>query len=147
MNINMLGISPELNKSSIMSLCPNYGSNLEIFAYGNVPLMNTNYCFLGKSNKCYPDCSKRCFNANEKFFLEDRIGFNFRFIPDNIQTITTIFNSRITSIETKDFNIGSLRINLLDETIDEINNIITTISSGNRLEGNIYTNGNLNRDI
>lgn len=147
MNINMLGISPELNKSSIMSLCSNYGSKLEIFAYGNVPLMNTNYCFLGKSNKCYPDCSKRCFNANEKFFLEDRIGFNFRFIPDNIQTITTIFNSRITSIETKDFNIGSLRINLLDETIDEINNIITTISSGNRLEGNIYTNGNLNRDI
>lgn len=147
MNVDIIGISPELNKSSIMSLCSNYGNNLEIFAYGNVPLMNTNYCFLGKSNKCYPDCSKKCFNSNEKFFLEDRIGFNFRFIPDNIQTVTTIFNSRITSIETKDFNIGSLRINLLDETIDEINNIINTISLGNRLEGNMYTNGNLNRDI
>ena len=57
MNVDIIGISPELNKSSIMSLCSNYGNNLEIFAYGNVPLMNTNYCFLGKSNKCYPDCS------------------------------------------------------------------------------------------
>lgn len=147
MNVSMIGISPELNRSSILSLCSNYGYNLEIFAYGNVPLMNTNYCFLGKSNKCYPDCSKKCFNYNEKFFLEDRLGFDFRFIPDNIQTVTTIFNSRITSIETKDFNIGSLRINLLDENINEINNIITTVVSGNRLEGNLYTNGNLNREI
>ena len=147
LGINTIGISPELNKSAIISLCNSYGNNLELFAYGNVPLMNTNYCLLGKSNKCYPNCSKQCFNTNQKFFLEDRIGFNFRFIPDNIQTITTIFNSRTTSIDTNDFNVKSLRINLLDENIEEINKIISTVKSGKKLEGSQYTNGNLNRKI
>ena len=79
--------------------------------------------------------------------MVDRLGFEFRFIPDNIQTITTVFNSRITSIETKDFNVKSCRINILDESIDEINKVINTVSKGNRLEGNMYTNGNLNREI
>lgn len=147
LGINTVGISPELNKSAIVSLCNSYGNNLELFAYGNVPLMNTNYCFLGKSNKCYPNCTKQCFNANQKFYLEDRIGFNFRFIPDNIQTVTTVFNSRTTSIETKDFNVKSLRINLLDENIDEINKIIDVVRSGKKFEGAQYTKGNLNRKI
>ena len=147
LGINTVGISPELNKSAIISLCNSYGNNLELFAYGNVPLMNTNYCFLGKSNKCYPNCSKQCFNVKQKFFLEDRIGFDFRFIPDNIQTVTTIYNSRTTSIETKDLNAKSLRINLLDENIEEINKIINTVKNGKKFEGAQYTNGNLNRKI
>lgn len=40
-----------------------------------------------------------------------------------------------------------LRIDILDESIDEINSIINVIKSGNRLEGIEYTNGNLNREI
>ena len=47
----------------------------------------------------------------------------FRILPDNIQ------------------------IDILDESIDEINSIINVIKSGNRLEGIEYTNGNLNREI
>ena len=42
-------------------------------------------------------------DTSKKYALVDRLGFEFRFIPDNIQTVTTVFNSRITSIETKDF--------------------------------------------
>ena len=109
--------------------------------------MNTNYCFLGKSNKCYPNCDKKCFDTSKKYTLVDRLGFEFRFLPDNIQTVTTVFNSRITSIETKDFNAKSCRLNILDENIDEINKVIDTVSKGNRLEGSTYTNGNLNREI
>ena len=71
----------------------------------------------------------------------------FRIMPDNIQTVTTIFNSKITSISTQDFDIDFARIDILDETISEINNIIQTVKSGNRLEGKDYTNGNLNRII
>ena len=146
-DIDLIEISPELNKTNISSLCNSYGDNIEVFAYGKLPVMNTNYCFLGKSNKCYPNCDKKCFDTSKKYALVDRLGFEFRFIPDNIQTITTVFNSRITSIETKDFNVKSCRINILDETIDEINEVINTVSKGNRLEGNMYTNGNLNREI
>lgn len=146
-DIDLIEISPELNKTNISALCNSYGDKLEVFAYGKLPVMNTNYCFLGKSNKCYPNCDKKCFDTSKKYALVDRLGFEFRFIPDNIQTVTTVFNSRITSIETKDFNVKSCRINILDESIDEINKVINTVSKGNRLEGNMYTNGNLNREI
>ncbi len=71
----------------------------------------------------------------------------FRILPDNIQSVTTIFNSKTTSISPKDFNIDFARIDILDESIDEINHIITVVKSGNRLEGKEYTNGNLNREI
>ena len=71
----------------------------------------------------------------------------FRILPDNVQSVTTIFNSKITSTSPKDFNIDFARIDILDESIDEINHIITVVKSGNRLEGKEYTNGNLNREI
>lgn len=71
----------------------------------------------------------------------------FRILPDNIQSVTTIFNSKTTSISPKDFNVDFARIDILDEFIDEINSIINVIKSGNRLEGIEYTNGNLNREI
>ena len=67
--------------------------------------------------------------------------------PDNIQTVTTIYNSKITSIIPKKFSINYARIDILDENIQQINDIIQTVKQGNRLEGNKYTNGNLNRAI
>lgn len=72
---------------------------------------------------------------------------NFRILPDNIQSVTTIFNSKTTSISPKDFKIDFARIDILDESINEINHIINIVKSGNRLEGKEYTNGNLNREI
>lgn len=71
----------------------------------------------------------------------------FRILPDNLQNVTTIFNSKITSISPKDFDIDFARIDILDESIDEINYIINVTKFGNRLEGTAYTNGNLNREI
>ena len=69
------------------------------------------------------------------------------FRSDNMQTVTSIYNSKILSILPSDFNSENLRIDILDEDIKQINNIIETVKSGNRLEGNIYTNGNLYRNI
>ena len=67
----------------------------------------------------------------------------FPIMPDNVQTVTTLFNSKITSISYSGFAIDSARIDILNENIDEINNIISVVSSGKRLEGSEYTNGNL----
>ena len=140
-------ISPELDKNTITDLTKNSFSK-ELIIYGNTPLMSSNYCLLGKTNRCYPDCGTRCLNEDKKYFLEDRLGLKFRIISDNIQTVTTIYNSKITSISTNMFNnIDSFRVDLLDENINEINNIIDTVISNKRLEGNDYTNGNLNREI
>ena len=38
-------------------------------------------------------------------------------------------------------------MDILDETIDEINRVILTHKSGNKLEGKLYTNGNINKDV
>ncbi len=144
---NTITLSPELNKLDLQNLCNSHLScNLEIIAYGRTPLMNTNYCLLGKTNKCYPSCKHLC-NTENKYYLKDRLGLLFRIIPDNLQTITTIYNSKITFIESKDIYVDSVRIDILDESINEINNIINVINSGEKLEGSNYTNGNFNKDI
>lgn len=146
LNINTFTISPESDKPLILSLLEHNILESELIVYGYTPVMNSNYCLLGNSNRCYKDCDRKCTN-NNKYYLKDRMGFNFRVIPDNIQTVTTIYNSKILSILPSDFNSENLRIDILDENIEQINNIVHTIKSGNRLEGNIYTNGNLYRNI
>jgi hypothetical protein len=110
--------------------------------------MNSNYCLLGKTNKCYTTCSHICTNdINKKFYLKDRLGFLFRVLPDNIDTVTTIYNSKISSIEHKDIFVDSIRIDILDESISDINYIINIVKTGEKLEGKDFTNGNFNKEI
>lgn len=72
---------------------------------------------------------------------------NFPIMPDNIQTVTTLFNSKITSISPQEFSTNFARIDILEEDISQINEIVQTVKDGKRLEGKEYTNGNLNREI
>ena len=162
LGINKYTISPESTKNIISSLCgsvensgvsENGTSGLknilpaELIVYGNTPLMNMNYCPLGKTNKCYPTCSSKC-NLNNSYYLKDRLNMKFRILFDNIQTISTIYNCKTTSISPNDFsNVNCYRVDILDESIDEINNIVNTVKKGERLEGKEFTNGNLNREI
>ena len=143
LNVDTVTLSPELNKLDLQNI---YANNTELIVYGNTPIMNSNYCLLGKSNKCYPECKKLC-NSSNKYFLKDRLGFLFRIIPDNYETVTTIYNSKITSIPHKEVNIDSVRIDILDENISEINNIIRVVKTGEKLEGKNYTNGNFSRNV
>lgn len=144
LGITRFTISPELDKNTITKLINE--SNQELIVYGRTPLMNMNYCPLGKSNKCYPTCKMNC-TKNNKYYLKDRMNFKFPLVPDNIQTISTLYNSKITSIAPADFPKTSLRIDILEESVSEIQNIINTVKTGNRLEGLNYTNANLNREI
>ena len=120
----MVTLSPELDESDINKICK-INKNIELITYSTIPLMTTSYCLLGNSNKCYEKCSHKC-NSSNSYFLKDRYGFKFRIIPDNIQTLTTIYNSRVKKINCNDFSISSTRIDILSETIDEINSLIGT---------------------
>lgn len=147
LNVSTITISSELNKDEINSIAINSSIPTEFIVYGNTPLMTSNYCLLGKANKCYPDCGQRCSMQN-KYYLKDRMNFLFRIIPDNMQTVTTVYNSKISSIDISEISyVDNFRIDILDETIEEINNIINTVKQRKRLEGKEYTNGNLNRDV
>ena len=123
LNINRYTISPELDKENILDLCNNNLLDNELIIYGKLPLMNIRYCLLGKSNLCYPECDSKCRTKNY-YELKDRLQMKFRFLPDNVQTVTTIFNSKTLSIEPKNFNVNCIRIDILDENIKEINKVI-----------------------
>ena len=144
LGINRIMPSVELEKLELLDLLEKNNIDIELLVYGKTPLMTNNYCYLGKSNKCYPECKKLCLE-NSKFFLKDRLGFEFRIVPDNTCTITTIYNSKITSINYNDFIslISSVRIDILDESIDEIQKIINKVKNQERFEGKEYTNGRM----
>ena len=146
LNFSTITLSPELDEDGFLNLCEKETLPKELIVYGKIPVMTMNYCVLGKSNKCYNTCKKLC-NLNNKYYLKDRMGFLFRVIPDNLQTISTIYNSKIFSIKSSDFDTTFSRIDILDENVLEINNIIKTIKNGDRFEGKDFTNGNLRREI
>ena len=91
-------------------------------------------------------CSMPCLKDN-KYFLKDRLSMNFRIIPDNIDCQSTLYNAKITSIESKNLNIDSIRIDIIDESASEIQKIIDTHKLGKKLSGEIYTNGHINRPV
>lgn len=143
LNITKTTLSPELSK---LSLSHNIITDAELIVYGTTPVMTANYCLLGKSNHCYLDCTRMC-NLENKYYLKDRMGFNFRIIPDNIETVTTIYNTKTTSISIENLGFSSYRIDILDENIDKINFVINQVKNGLRLEGAKFTNGNFNREV
>ncbi len=144
--ISRFTISPELDKKAIQTLCDYNYLQKEMIVYGRLPLLNMNYCLLGETDKCYPECKSRCQNEHT-YYLKDRLNMQFPILPDNIQTVSTLLNSKITSISPQDFPINFARVDVLDEDILQINHIIQIVKSGKRLEGKEFTNGNLNREI
>ena len=141
-------LSPELTKYQINDLV-DLNITKEIIAYGNICVMNSEYCPIGSlvgglctDKKCSMPCIK-----NDKYYLRDRLNMDFRVIPDNIDCQSRIFNTKTNSIETLDLNVNSIRIDILDEHFSEIQKIIDTHKAGKKLSGEKYTNGHLNRPV
>ena len=146
LGVSKFTLSPELDKKTIQELCNYNYLQKELIVYGKIPLIHMNYCLLGETNKCYPTCKVRCQN-DKTYYLKDRLNMEFEIMPDNIQTVTTLLNSKTTSISPKDFQIDYARIDILHETIAEINKIIKTVREGKKFQGKEFTSGNLNREI
>lgn len=146
LRISCFTISPELDQKTIQGLCSDSILEKEMIVYGRIPLVHMNYCLLGETDKCYPTCKTYC-QTDYSYFLKDRLNMHFPIIPDSIQTVTTLLNSKITSISPKDFSINFARIDIWNEDISQINDIVRIVKCGKRLEGKNYTNGNLNKSI
>ena len=56
--------------------------------------------------------------------MKDRLNAKFRVIPDNIDTVTTVYNCKNSFISHKNLDVDFVRIDVLDESIEEINSII-----------------------
>ena len=146
LGVNKITLSPELNESDLKKITSNSNYNTEILVYGRLPLMNIGYCPLGKSNKCYPTCDMKC-KSNDTFYLKDRLNMKFRIIPDNIQTISTIYNSKITSIDYSNINCDSVRISILDESVPEIVDIIDNVKNNKVFKGSNYSSIGFNKNV
>ena len=146
LGLSRITLSRELNQELIKDMLSTANINAEMIIYGNLPLMASSYCLLGKTNKCYPDCGVNC-KKNNKYYLKDRLGFNFRIIPNNVETVTLICNSKTLSVSTKELPINFVRLDMIDENIDEINKAVNKAYNREKLEGLQYTNGNLYREV
>lgn len=146
LGLSRITLSRELNQELIKEMLANANINTEMIVYGNLPLMASSYCFLGETNKCYPDCGTNC-KKNNKYYLKDRLGFNFRVVPNSIETVTLICNSKTLSVSTKDLPVNFVRLDILDESINEINEAVDKAYNREKLEGLQYTNGNLYREV
>ena len=139
LNFNTVTISPELNEEEIKDIKTNL--NKEFIVYGRTPLMTSEYCTIGTFKNCNGMCTKG------KYVLKDRMNFEFPIYTNRINCNTTIYNSKITSIRWKNLRVDTIRIDILEENIEEINRIIEIHKNNQRLEGQNYTNGNLKKEI
>lgn len=142
--LKKLGISkyivpPEAEKETIKGLTENIEK--EIIVYGRTLLMTTEYCTIGTLKNCPAMCQEGTYT------LKDRMGFEFPVYTDRVNCNNLIYNSKITSINYKDLQTNSIRIDILEEKKEEIQKVIDIQKRGERLEGQDYTNGNLNREI
>lgn len=139
LNLSTITISPELNENEVRNISINVEK--EFIVYGRTPLMNSEYCTIGTFHNCSGMCAKG------KYVLKDRMNFEFPIYTNRINCNTTIYNSKITSITWENLKLNSIRIDILEESIEEINRIIEIHKQSERLEGQNYTNGNLKKDI
>lgn len=142
--LKKLGISkyivpPEAEKETIKGLTENIEK--EIIVYGRTLLMTTEYCTIGTLKNCPAMCQEGAYT------LKDRMGFEFPVYTDRVNCNNLIYNSKITSINYKDLQTNSIRIDILEEKKEEIQKVVDIQKRGERLEGQDYTNGNLNREI
>lgn len=139
LKLSTITISPELNEEEIRNTRTNLEK--ELIVYGRTPLMTSEYCTIGTFKNCTGLCTKGTY------VLKDRMNFEFPIYTNRINCNTTIYNSKITSIMWKNLKVNSIRIDILEENIEEINKIIETHKQSKRLEGQNYTNGNLKKEI
>lgn len=139
MGLKSVTISPEINSEEIRNIKTDI--NKELIVYGRLPLMTSEYCPIGTFKNCTGLCQKG------DYVLKDRMNFEFPIRTNRLNCNTIIYNSKITSIKWKDLKVDSIRIDILDESLEEINRIIKIHKQNERLEGYEFTNGNLNKIV
>lgn len=145
--IQEITLSPELTKEQINSICSELPCEEKV--YGRQCVMTSEYCVVGsvvgkfsENQKCSMPCTK-----GKKYTLKDRTGAEFVVIPDNVDCRMSVYNSKITSVVSRDLNVDSIRIDILNENVSQINNIISIHKMGEKLSGEKYTNGHISRPV
>lgn len=121
LRIQRFTISPELDKNAINE----FGSNLEkeLVVYGRPCLMTSKYCPIGKNG----DCKMACQKGN--YALKDRKEFVFPIVSDSVNCHTRIYYSKALTRSAREMPVDFLRVDVLQETEEEIQEIFSRINS------------------
>ena len=126
-NTHLMTLSPELTTERLNNLLPN--NNLEYIVYGTIELMIMKYCPLKMLVNNDEDKCNLC-SLGDKYYLKDQNDYYYRVL--NTKHYTHIMHKEpldnINNIKLcLDKNITNFRIDLLDESKEEINYIIKKI--------------------
>lgn len=130
--LDRLTLSIELDDDEISNIMNHYDNrlNIELIIYGTYELMITKYCMLkllvNKDNICH------VCNNGKKYHLVDRNNAKYRILNDTVNHITHIMNAnkcdRIDDIgHYKRMGINNFRLELLDETKEDLNKILNRL--------------------
>lgn len=137
--INALGeylkvpeLSIELSDEEIYKIADYYSkkANLEVFIYGRIELMLLKYCplnlLVNKDSICHV-----CSNGH-RYYLVDRNNYEYPIVHDKLEHVTHILDNKTTDKldNINDYiahGINYFRIELLDETEEEIRNLLERI--------------------
>lgn len=130
--LNVPQLSIELSDDEVFRIAEYYKmhANLEIFIYGRIELMLMKYCPLNLLVNDSSTC--RVCAYHHKYYFVDRNNIEYPIIQDAREHITHILDSKVTNKLGKidDYvkhGINYFRLELFDETVDEIKNILERI--------------------
>ncbi|MCX7842977.1 MAG: DUF3656 domain-containing protein [Clostridia bacterium] len=128
LGFSSLTLSPELNLKQINSIL-GAAIEKEVIAYGRLPVMTSEYCPGGILKRGFDDKAACTGCRSESYKLKDRKGMEFPILCDKIDCRSTIFNSKVLLMieyidSIKSAGIDTIRINITDESIEEIGMLI-----------------------
>lgn len=145
-------LSLELNRKEIKEVMKEIKCKTGVNIYGKTELMVSEYCPVGStfgSKTSKKECSGPCMKDN--FTLIDRMNEKFRVLCDN-NCRSHILNSLPINLieeaeEMKSFNIENFRIDFLDESYEEVRDVLAQVNSGKKNENRTYTKGHYKRGV
>ena len=145
-------LSLELNRKEIKEIMKDIKCRTGVNIYGKTELMVSEYCPVGSTfgNKTSKkECSGPCMKDN--FTLIDRMNEKFRVLCDN-NCRSHILNSLPINLieeaeEMKSLNIENFRIDFLDESYEEVKDVLAQVNSGKKNENRTYTKGHYKRGV
>ena len=143
MGVTSVCLSPELNIRQLVD-CSSDMEN-EILVYGKIQLMTVKNCIV-------KSCTGKCSCDYDIYYLKDRKGVFFP-LYKNMQTCTnSIYNSvpvymgdRIS--ELNEINTSWLRFDFVDETPEQMKNVVECFKSGAKMQEGTFTRGHYYRGV
>ncbi|HEX9058731.1 MAG TPA: U32 family peptidase, partial [Clostridia bacterium] len=128
MGLDSVTLSVEMTLSQLSSIRGRDNLNIEVLAYGSIPLMTSEHCPSGYISGC-KDCSAgKDTCKTDRYALRDRKGIEFPIYTDSTDCRSTIFNPNILFTGELTGKIAScadiLRLDITEETQEDVENLV-----------------------